>query len=214
MVSDTFDNTEDDRNTNDTTQYLHGTGVEPLRVPDPAPSHTRALSVQPESAENAPASSTDASVASIKDAIITMISMFIFVLRWRSLLMHAATENAGGDTSKFKPGNFPWTNLQFILAEQGFVVRGWPVDAPMPSEIRGGNTVRAKGISVLKRGELRTLYSAFENNDITICRVEDKAGRSKSSDRLLQSYIANFFGDSGTCKFACTCDLQCRTTCR
>lgn len=88
------------------------------------------------------------------------------------------TENAGGDVSKFKPGNFLWTMLTAILADQGLVMRGWPVFVLMPGEARA-KAARMKGITVLKKAEQCALCNAFESKEITLTRVEGKLERSK-----------------------------------
>lgn len=79
---------------------------------------------------------------------------------------------------KFKPGNFLWTTLTAILADQGLVMRGWPVFVLMPGEARA-NTARTKGITVLKKAEQRALCNSFKNKEITVARVEGKIERSK-----------------------------------
>ncbi|KAF8429926.1 hypothetical protein L210DRAFT_3651902 [Boletus edulis BED1] len=78
---------------------------------------------------------------------------------------------AGGDVSKFKPGNFPWTSVPAILASQSLVMRGWPASVSMPGD-RGG-TSKAKGITILKKAERLALCSALESKEITIEKVHE-----------------------------------------
>ncbi|KAG6371476.1 hypothetical protein JVT61DRAFT_9508 [Boletus reticuloceps] len=129
-------------------------------VQQPPPAHT---SDKAEHAQIERPGSNDDTLSYIKTSITSVI------------------KEAGGDTSKFKPGSFPWTSLATILAEQGLVMRGWPTLVRMPGEQRG-QTARTKGITVLKKAEQRALYDALENTDISVTRVEGRDEQSESSN--------------------------------
>ncbi|KAF8121400.1 hypothetical protein EV363DRAFT_1186188 [Boletus edulis] len=156
IVSDTFDNKSDQqvssKGQNDVAPY----GDQHMPQPSSAPKSDMANHSQ---AEHLP--SHDDMLVYIKTSISSII------------------KGAGGDLSKFKPGNFPWTSLAVILAEQGLVMQGWPTSVLMPGEARAssnGSTARTKGITVLKKGEKRALCNVFENTEISVTRVE---GRDK-----------------------------------
>ncbi|KAF8430677.1 hypothetical protein L210DRAFT_821092, partial [Boletus edulis BED1] len=89
-------------------------------------------------------------------------------------------------------GNFPWTSLAVILAEQGLVMQGWPTSVLMPGKARAssnGSTARTKGITVLKEGEKRALCNAFENTEISVTRVEGRDKRKALTSSALPVII-------------------------
>ncbi|KAH0832247.1 hypothetical protein J3R83DRAFT_13221, partial [Lanmaoa asiatica] len=104
------------------------------------------------------AASSDDVLTNIKDGILRLI------------------ETAGGDVSRIKRNNFPWTSLVQIFGDQGLVMHGWPSSSLMPGELRTKQS-RAKGITTLKVHERRDIYHALENNEITIVKVEGKLQR-------------------------------------
>lgn len=119
----------------------------------------------------------DGMLSYIKTSITSLISKST-PHWWSPSYPYKFTEGVGGDVSKFKPSNFPWTTLAVILADQGLVMWGWPASVLMPGEPHT-STAQIKGITVLKKGEQCALYNTFENQEITITRLEGNDERSK-----------------------------------
>lgn len=152
----------------------------------PGPSNEKALVWRPspnpqpdvatdttEKTDGAP--SNDDILSYIKTSITSLICKSLFVTN----VPYSSNEcsvSGGGDISKFKPGNFPWTSLPGIIASQGLVMHHWPAAVPMPGE---SGTSRSKGITILKKGQRHALSSALENHEITIVQIEGQAERRK-----------------------------------